>query len=332
MQGNPWFHPVANSAHQEFPTRLFIFPFAGGNPAEFQIDSIASLKVDSFALSYPGRGKRIKEKNIEDLDQLVSALAEVMLPHLDVPFAFLGYSMGALVAFELSRHLEQHHSRKPHVLFVVADEAPQTQKAFIDTTLSDKDFAKELGDLGLTAQDVLANDEMLQMVLPSIKTDMHIENSYTFRADPRLTTPIVAVCGTRDRWVDEEKMKPWKETTTAEFELAMIPGATHIFLDNTEHTAQLRAVMQKWLLRTGMCQRLPRGKEEAKEVKRVSDAASAKLIGNCWVRWDAAAQAPQKKPSVIDPAKLGLGAWFADVKDDLLLRGYSDLIDPAWGQ
>lgn len=238
---------------------------------------------------------------------------------------------GALVAYEVTRHLEQQGLPKPRVVFVVADEAPQTQKAFIDTKLSDADFARELGNLGLTSKDVLESDEMLAVVLPQIRADMAIENDHVYQQEPRLTVPLVGVCGTADRWVDEQRMKPWAENTTGAFELTMIPKAGHIFLSEDSSMAQLRACVQRWCTTTDLIKRFARGEEEAKEVARVEREHPAKKIGNCWVKWDAKLGAPRRKPSVYNAQEApGLGAWYADVKEQLILRGYGDQLNPAW--
>ena len=244
------------------------------------------------------------------------------MPFLDVPFAFLGYSMGALVAFEVARFLQERHHRAPQVLMVVADEAPQTQKAFIDTTLSDGQFIEELRKLNLSTADVLDNAEMLHMVLPSIKADMRIENEYDYNASPSLTCPIVAICGTLDKWCNERNMRPWSVNTRGTFEYNSVEGADHIFLADPTAVAQLRGVMSKWL-RATVCPRLARGAEEKREVGRVQDTAEARMIGNVWVKWDRARDAPKRKPADPSKAEGGLGAYLEDVRERLLLFGYA---------
>eukprot|EP01065_Artemidia_motanka_P027764 TRINITY_DN32970_c0_g1_i1.p1 TRINITY_DN32970_c0_g1~~TRINITY_DN32970_c0_g1_i1.p1 ORF type:complete len:333 (+),score=108.79 TRINITY_DN32970_c0_g1_i1:67-1065(+) len=330
MEASEWFLPISMNAHQEAPCRMFVFPFAGGNPKDFVVDGITSLKLDTWALCLPGRGKRRKEQNISDIAELVPLMFEAMRPYLDVPYVFFGYSMGALVAYELCRYVEQQGMVPPRCVFVVADEAPQTQRAFIDTQLSDADFAKELGNLGLTSRDVLESEEMLAVVLPQIRADMMIENEHRYTKEPRLSVPVVGVCGTEDRWVDEPKMRSWAENTTAAFDLKMISGAGHIFLQDDRAMAELRAFVLQWCSRT-ILTRFARGPEEAKEVARVEQQHPVKKLGNCWVKWDAKAAAPKRKPATFNASEApGLGAWFADVKEQLVLRGYSDMLDPAW--
>eukprot|EP00760_Papus_ankaliazontas_P030921 PhM_4_TR5134/c0_g1_i1/m.35263 len=319
---SPWLQTVALSAYQESPARLFLFPFAGGNPKDFMIDTFGSIKADSYVLCLPGRARRMKEGNVSDCSELAKEIAEALHPFLDVPFAFLGYSMGALVAFEVSRLLQVKYGKMPQVLFVVADEAPQTQRAFIDTTLDDTRFVEELRKLELTTGDILDNAEMLNMVLPSIRADMRIENEYLYTAEPKLRCPIVAVCGTKDRWVNEKNMKAWGSNTEATYEYNAIDGGDHIFLDKPECVAGMRAVVARWLKAT-VAPRLPRGDEEKVQLDRVQDCAEAKMIGNVWVKWDRARDCPKKKPSNNSQLDQGLGAYLEDVRERLELFGYA---------
>ena len=53
----------------------------------------------------PGRETRLDERPIDSMDHLISALADAIAPYLDKPFALLGHSMGAAIAFELARAL-----------------------------------------------------------------------------------------------------------------------------------------------------------------------------------------------------------------------------------
>ena len=72
-----------------------------------------------------------------------------------------------------------------------------------------------------------------------------------------------------------------------------------------------------------MAQRLARGAEEAVEVQRVQNEAEARLIGNVWVKWDRARDAPKRKPADVSKCEGGLGAYVEDVRERLLLFGYS---------
>src|SRR5581483_5831846 len=99
--------------------RLFCFPYAGGGASIFR-DWSGRLPghVEVCPVQLPGRETRFRESAFTHVSPLVTTLAESLRPKLDRPFAFFGHSLGALVAFELSRRLLQDYELQPTHLFV----------------------------------------------------------------------------------------------------------------------------------------------------------------------------------------------------------------------
>ena len=58
-----------------------------------------------YPVQLPGRGSRVREAPLADVPTLVEEIIKALLPFLNCDFAFFGHSMGALIAFELSRAL-----------------------------------------------------------------------------------------------------------------------------------------------------------------------------------------------------------------------------------
>src|SRR4051812_7546548 len=86
--------------------RLFCFPYAGGSSLIFrQWPGELPPDVELCAVQLPGRGGRLRETPFKRMSPLVEALAEVLPPFFDRPFAFFGHSMGATIGFELARRL-----------------------------------------------------------------------------------------------------------------------------------------------------------------------------------------------------------------------------------
>eukprot|EP01012_Entosiphon_sulcatum_P057032 TRINITY_DN80749_c0_g1_i1.p1 TRINITY_DN80749_c0_g1~~TRINITY_DN80749_c0_g1_i1.p1 ORF type:complete len:336 (-),score=55.77 TRINITY_DN80749_c0_g1_i1:55-1035(-) len=318
---------LCRNAPQESPAAIILFPFAGGNPNDFNSSAFTSLPLDVYTVQLPGRGQRLSEPNFESMETLIPSLVEAILPVLNCPFALLGYSMGALVAFELARALQQVHGKVASALFVIADEAPQTQKAFIDPSLPDEAFANELVKLGLSSPQVLQNKEMLDVALPSVKADMRIETDYIYKPSPKLTCPIIAICGTSDPWVGEQQMGPWAINTIGDFDLHMLSGAGHLFLDDKEHMTKVRGIIALWGRKTSLCTDFSKGEEEVRQVAAVEQSFPVRRIGGLWVKWDTKTNKPLSLPQNWDPAQAtGVGAYLANVKDTLILQGHGDAV------
>src|SRR5688572_20591849 len=105
--------------------RLFGFPHGGGGPQAFREWSRHLPEhIELYALSLPGRGSRLHEPLMTSIDDLIPRLLRALPELIDKPFVFFGHSMGAMVAFELTRQLQQEGFPLPLRLFVSAHKAP----------------------------------------------------------------------------------------------------------------------------------------------------------------------------------------------------------------
>src|SRR5262245_7869847 len=106
--------------------RLFCLPYAGGRETVFRRWQAAMpTAVEVCPIELPGHGRRIAEPLCCDLESMVMAVASTMADTLDAPFGVFGHSMGALVAFELARHLQSRVGPRPLVLYLSGRRAPQ---------------------------------------------------------------------------------------------------------------------------------------------------------------------------------------------------------------
>jgi len=96
-------------------------------------------------------------------------MADELRPYLDVPFAFFGHSMGALIAFELARHLRRRAWPAPRHLFLSAARAPQRPPASPLHHLPEPALLSELRRLNGTPPEILQEPELLAVVLPLLR-------------------------------------------------------------------------------------------------------------------------------------------------------------------
>jgi len=215
--------------------RLFCFPYAGGGTLSFRTwsDSLPST-VEVCSIELPGRGTQIRSVPFTRLEPLVQVIAQALLPHLDKPFAFFGHSMGALISFELARLLRKQNEQEPVHLFVSGRHAPQTpsQEPPIHT-LPEPAFLDKLRRLNGTPKAVLENVELMQLLLPILRADFAIVETYVYATESPLNCPITAFGGLQDVEVSFDQLQAWRQQTNASFSLQMLPG-DHFFV----HSAQ----------------------------------------------------------------------------------------------
>jgi medium-chain acyl-[acyl-carrier-protein] hydrolase len=223
------------SLNPQASLRLFCFPYAGGAALTFRTwpDSLPRA-IEICPVELPGRGKRITSAPFTRLQLLVQAIAIAILPYLDKPFAFFGHSMGGLVSFELARLLRKNYGKSPVHLFVSGYRAPQVPDPDPPIhALPEFEFLEELRRLNGTPEVVLQNTELMQLLLPALRADFAVIETYTYTPESSLDCPITAFGGLQDREVSYDDLKVWQEQTNAAFSLHMLPG-DHFFLQSAQ--------------------------------------------------------------------------------------------------
>jgi medium-chain acyl-[acyl-carrier-protein] hydrolase len=178
------------------------------------------------------------------LQPLVEAAAQAFLPYLNKPFAFFGHSLGALVSFELARYLRKEYGVHPVHLFVSSHTAPQIPD--IDPPIHDlpePEFIEKIRGLNGMSKEVLENTELMELLLPILRADFAICETYTYENDSPLDCPITALGGLLDEHVSRVDLEAWCEQTDDSFSLHLFPG-DHFYL-NTDQSLLLRTLAQK---------------------------------------------------------------------------------------
>jgi medium-chain acyl-[acyl-carrier-protein] hydrolase len=228
---NPWLVNYKPATRPRL--RLFCFHHAGGGAHAYGnwADGLPPA-CELFAIQSPGRGARMFETPFEALQPLIRALTPAILPYLNQPFAFFGHSMGALVSFELARHLRSEYGIRPLHLFVSGSSAPsKRQLEYPLSTLPDDELKQELARLDEQPKEALENEELMRMMLPAIRADFKLCEQYLYTVEPPLACPITAYGGLGDESVTAERLEAWREETCASFTRSMFPGG-HFFLQD----------------------------------------------------------------------------------------------------
>jgi medium-chain acyl-[acyl-carrier-protein] hydrolase len=226
--------------------RLFCFPYAGGGASLYRgWQGALPDWVEVCPVQLPARETRFKEPAFTRLAPLVEAVAQSLRPYLDRPFAFFGHSMGALLAFELSRRLQRNHGRGPIGFVVSGCGAPQTRTQSALHALPPVQFREELRRLNGTPAPILDNDELMDLLLPTLRADFSLCETYAYADGPSLTCPITALGGLGDDAVSRQDLDAWREHTTGAFRVRMLPG-DHFFLN--EHRSLLLHALTQDLL------------------------------------------------------------------------------------
>jgi medium-chain acyl-[acyl-carrier-protein] hydrolase len=218
--------------------RLFCFPFAGGSSqAYYGWNGKLPGDIELCPILLPGRGARFSTPAYRQIDQLIPALADAIIPALDRPFAFFGHSMGGIIAFELAQHLRRlgrasllNHlyvsgCRAPHV--------PHRSAPIFD--LPDTEFLNELRKLNGVPEEVFEDRSLLDLLIPLLRADFELIETYEHKSNPPLPCQITAIAGLSDLEVTRDDVRAWRECTSIDdFSMHFLPG-DHFFIRQSEN-------------------------------------------------------------------------------------------------
>lgn len=212
--------PPAKAALGRAPVRLFCFPYAGGNGSTYQ-SWPTSEKVEVCPVELPGRQHRFAEPARARMEDLVALLVAELAPRLTPPFALFGHSMGALIAYALTLELRRRDLPAPCHLLVSGRAAPQLPHSA--RTLHQLPDAVLLRELGGAAEGKLER-ELLGVMLPTLRADVALCETYAPPAEPPLALPIAAFRGLWDGAVGRRQIEAWRAQTRGDFSMWEFPG------------------------------------------------------------------------------------------------------------
>lgn len=227
---SPWWVRYRPSASPR--ARLFCFPYAGGSAGLFRPWPMKlPPTVEVVGLQLPGRENRLRESPPTDLAGTIEPMTAGLLPLLDRPCCFFGYSLGGLMAFEVARRLRGLNAAGPRRLIVAASEAPQCEHARNPPIhrRSDDEFVAELRRFGGTPEAVFKSSELLQAILPMLRADFQMLETYQYVEESLLDVPIAALGGLTDDEVTPDRLAGWSDQTRGGFTMQFFPG-DHFFL------------------------------------------------------------------------------------------------------
>jgi medium-chain acyl-[acyl-carrier-protein] hydrolase len=227
--------------------RLICFPHAGGAASAYLpwARALVDRPIEIAAAQLPGRGDD-GERPGADLDRIVDGLANAIASLSDRPYALFGHSLGGLLAFELARRLRDQRNAGPAHLFVSGAFAPQIPANSAPLRFIDGDTAfleAVAAKYGGVPKIVLEQADLRSALVPALRADLALTETYTYRAAPRLTCPITAYAGASDPIVSEEGLAGWRDQTTGEFALRLFPG--HHFYLNRQREALIADITRR---------------------------------------------------------------------------------------
>ncbi|MFD7305503.1 thioesterase II family protein [Streptomyces pharetrae] len=218
-----WVRVIGEVAHPA--GRLVCFPHSGGTAAAYRAWPPALPgNWELLAVQYPGHADRFAEAPANSVAEMASAVAGELLRGDPVPCSLFGHSLGALVAYETARVL-QDHGRPAHRLFVSGAPAPWRAGGGTTHRATDDELWAVLRELGGIDPAVADDPELRELLLPVVRADITLNETYRPAPHPEpLRCPVRCYYNTEDPLVDEERVAGWAEAGTGRFSVRPQPG------------------------------------------------------------------------------------------------------------
>lgn len=209
---------------------IVCFPHAGGQASAFNfLRNERSFNAVPF--EYSGHGSRISEKGYVSFAEAADAIAKEVSERFQGDMILLGHSMGAYIAYEVAYRLESIYHRRILAVVVSGQMAPSFHRVSGIKEISDAEFAGYLKDMGGISEDVAQNDELLQLMLPIIRSDYMLLDSYHPDGTHIIKAPIYVFVSDNDKEVIETNLHEWKRCTKDMRDVVMFQG-DHFYLYN----------------------------------------------------------------------------------------------------
>ncbi|KUM88392.1 oleoyl-ACP hydrolase [Streptomyces cellostaticus] len=231
------FHPAPDSG-----VRLVCLPHAGGSASfYFPLSRALTPAVDVLAVQYPGRQDRRHEPNIDSVPELADRIFEVIRHLDDRPLALFGHSMGAGLAYEVALRMQDAGLPAPVRLFASGRRAPSRDRDERLHLGSDEQLVAEVRKLGGSHAALLDDPEILETIMPAIRSDYRAAEKYRYTPGQKLTCPVTVLTGDSDPRVSIDEAAAWEEHTTGLTELQVFPGGHFFLADQSARVSGLLA-------------------------------------------------------------------------------------------
>ncbi|CCK26516.1 hypothetical protein BN159_2137 [Streptomyces davaonensis JCM 4913] len=237
---------VAFDERPEASLDLICFPFAGASAPAFRPWlPLLPRSIALHAVQLPGRQDRMAEPAMGGHQEIVEALAEALATRDSTrPYAFFGHSMGALLSFELTRELRRRAAPAPVLLAVSGWPGPSGLPTHVPiSTLPDDRFLAEVASLGGMPDEILAEPDLIDVLLPALRADFGVCERYRYQPDEPLDVPLIVFGSTQDPMSSMEGLSGWRTESTRPVRVRQYPGGHFYLLEHA--TAVVGAVVDE---------------------------------------------------------------------------------------
>ena len=221
------------------------FPFAGAGPHAYaEWPRHMPPDVDLVVVDLPGRATRLRESPVDDLESLVDDLAGQIAPLLPRGVTVFGHSAGASMAWATVDELWRR-GVNIHRLVVSGAVNPHAREQPRLDTLPRSELIDMLRVAGGTPAGILESDELMDLSLPAIRSDLSLAWQASDRTPGGMNVPVSAIGGTSDPRVPTSALEGWRKYTRGPAEVRVLPGGHFFFNEDLAGFLQVLTLLAR---------------------------------------------------------------------------------------
>ncbi|SFU28405.1 thioesterase II family protein [Xenorhabdus koppenhoeferi] len=215
--------------------QLIFLHHAGGSCFSYvELANKLSESIEVYFLELSGRGMRMSEPFQKDAGTVLSdILASIKRLRLgeDKPLLLFGHSLGAEIAYQVTRKIENEISEKKLALILSA-------RAFVDPESFKNSPSEEYSDTHVldvieqcegTPSDVLVNPELRNYLIRTMKNDLVLLDSLSRLPKGKINAQTHVIGGSQDNRVPVSRLEGWWNVLPAPTEQQIFTGG-HFYL------------------------------------------------------------------------------------------------------
>lgn len=219
--------------------QLFVLHFAGGNRYSLRfIEPYLKDYFELFFLELPGRGKRIDENLVHNIDEAIhDYYTQIRALRNNEAYCIYGHSLGGLLSFWVA--LEMEKVADPALNIIASGSTPPSFKTLKKRHLMNDDLLKkELMQIGGMEKEVLENKELFNFFSPIIRADFQMIDEYEYlEKDIKISSDIYVVMGDQEESVTA--IKDWGYFTSKQIECTILPGGHFFIYDQIQELSKI---------------------------------------------------------------------------------------------
>ncbi len=209
--------------------KIIAFTFAGGN--KYSFNSLFKKELNTTVLEYPGRGARMSEELLTNLDDVIADLYPKVVKEIasKKPYIIYGHSMGSMVAYQICRKIEKQGLPLPVKLIINGVKGPQYCKENVISNLPNQEFWEKVTELGGIPKEIGNDPELVDFFASILKADYKCVESYKYDETAEMIhIPIDVFYGSEEE-ITTDEIAGWRDVTSKEVNIKKLEG-NHFFM------------------------------------------------------------------------------------------------------